>query len=578
MKVEPDCGKWCDGYARLGRAPLETPTILPRGPVHWGTGLREVTVLRRRGMTALRWASVLCCFAGSTGASAEEGANNDQQRSLGISAEAASSASGDQAASNGPPASASEPRVRGGGASVRLHTTLGAIKAITGHQSREYGFGMAGFVALEWGPSSVWGVQVEASYQGLLGVDRAPPVGLSELGGATGGHLGAGLRVRPFAQSGWTNPKGFWLSGAVGAELTGGVVAPLLDVFAGYDIYLRDSFAIGPTVGYVLVLQTKESPRPDNANLMLAGIHGTFDFGSRVVTVEKDRDHDRILDADDQCPDVPEDYDGFEDGDGCPDLDNDQDSIVDSVDRCPLDPEDGDGFEDEDGCPDVDNDHDGLLDPDDQCPNDPEDRDDFEDEDGCPDPDNDQDKIPDVKDLCPDEPEIVNGIADNDGCPDAESVRIVGDKIELDQKIHFWTNSDRIRAMSYPVLDKLARFLLEHPEYVHVEIEGHADERGEDELNLDLSRRRAQAIRNFLVKRGLAESRLSYDGFGSSRPLVTGDDEHSWFLNRRVEFIVTRNRLVKTDKATGKIIDAQSDEPDMPAFGRDTEVPKEDIQ
>jgi hypothetical protein len=134
-----------------------------------------------------------------------------------------------------------------------------------------------------------------------------------------------------------------------------------------------------------------------------------------------DRDGDGITDANDRCPDEPEDRDGFQDADGCPDPDNDQDGIVDVTDKCPNEPEDRDGFQDADGCPDPDNDQDGTADVTDKCPNEPEDRDGFQDADGCPDPDNDQDGIPDAADKCPNEPETKNGFQDDDGCPDVAS-------------------------------------------------------------------------------------------------------------------------------------------------------------
>jgi OmpA-OmpF porin, OOP family len=95
--------------------------------------------------------------------------------------------------------------------------------------------------------------------------------------------------------------------------------------------------------------------------------------------------------------------------------DADGDGIPDHLDQCPHVPEDFDGFEDEDGCMDPDNDGDGIPDTDDQCPDEPEDFDGFEDEDGCPDPDNDGDGIPDEDDACPD----VAGIPELDGCPEA---------------------------------------------------------------------------------------------------------------------------------------------------------------
>lgn len=66
-----------------------------------------------------------------------------------------------------------------------------------------------------------------------------------------------------------------------------------------------------------------------------------------------DRDGDGIPDALDACPDRPEDVDGFEDSDGCPDIDNDLDRVLDIVDKCPNVPETYNGFDDEDGCPDT---------------------------------------------------------------------------------------------------------------------------------------------------------------------------------------------------------------------------------
>ena len=131
-----------------------------------------------------------------------------------------------------------------------------------------------------------------------------------------------------------------------------------------------------------------------------------------------DRDGDGIPDDKDECPDQPEDFDGQDDADGCPDLDSDGDGIPDDKDRCPHEPEDLDGYQDEDGCPDPDNDGDGIPDRLDQCPNAPEDKDGVDDHDGCPDPDNDGDGIPDSKDRCPLEPETKNGYLDDDGCPD----------------------------------------------------------------------------------------------------------------------------------------------------------------
>lgn len=99
-------------------------------------------------------------------------------------------------------------------------------------------------------------------------------------------------------------------------------------------------------------------------------------------------------------------------------IDTDNDGITDDLDKCIDIPEDKDGFEDLDGCPDYDNDNDGIYDQNDSCPDQAEDADSFEDDDGCPDPDNDRDGILDAKDACSMQPETVNRYKDEDGCPD----------------------------------------------------------------------------------------------------------------------------------------------------------------
>jgi outer membrane protein OmpA-like peptidoglycan-associated protein len=180
---------------------------------------------------------------------------------------------------------------------------------------------------------------------------------------------------------------------------------------------------------------------------------GTPDFrvfsGLRFSYTQKDRDGDGILDAQDRCPTVKEDRDGFEDRDGCPELDNDGDGLQDAQDRCPDLAEDVDGFDDADGCPERDNDQDGMLDVQDNCPLEPgmetakgcpdadtdgdtlpdsvdacpaqaEDVDGFDDADGCPEPDNDLDGVPDGADRCPFEAEDKDGFQDEDGCPDPD--------------------------------------------------------------------------------------------------------------------------------------------------------------
>lgn len=139
-----------------------------------------------------------------------------------------------------------------------------------------------------------------------------------------------------------------------------------------------------------------------------------------------DEDKDGIPDEVDQCPELAEDKDGFEDNDGCPDFDNDDDGVPDDSDRCPTEKEDSDNFQDDDGCPDPDNDHDGIPDTADACPNeagaaatDPK-------QNGCPERDRDVDGIPDSKDKCPTQAEDRDSFQDEDGCPDPDND---GDKV-----------------------------------------------------------------------------------------------------------------------------------------------------
>jgi OOP family OmpA-OmpF porin len=258
---------------------------------------------------------------------------------------------------------------------------------------------------------------------------------------------------------------------------------------------------------------------------------------------DPDNDRDGIPDVDDKCPDIPEDKDGIEDEDGCPEgekNDRDGDGIPDNLDKCPDEPEDFDNFQDEDGCPDPDNDGDGILDVDDLCPNDPEDKDGFEDQDGCPDPDNDKDRIPDKDDKCPNEPETYNGFEDEDGCPDRGRVVVTDTSIEILDVIYFEYDKAIIKSVSYPILDAVAATLQGNPSIQLIEIQGHTDERGDDAYNLDLSDRRAKAVQKYLTDKGVDEKRLTAQGYGETQPLDRRHNEAAWAKNRRVAFLILK--------------------------------------
>ena len=247
-------------------------------------------------------------------------------------------------------------------------------------------------------------------------------------------------------------------------------------------------------------------------------------FGER----ERDRDGDGIPDDDDECPSAPEDYDGFEDEDGCPDPDNDGDGILDEDDVCPDQPEDFDGIEDTDGCPEEnDRDGDGILDENDKCPNEPEDKDGFEDSDGCPDLDNDNDGVPDNLDRCPNVAENMNGYEDGDGCPDIAPRQIL-------KGVNFETNKSDITPGSAVILDEVASIMKADPA-IRVEIQGHTDSRASASYNQKLSDGRANSVMQYLVSKGVPASQMSAKGYGESQPIADNSTEVGMLQNRRVE-------------------------------------------
>lgn len=270
---------------------------------------------------------------------------------------------------------------------------------------------------------------------------------------------------------------------------------------------------------------------PDWRVVVMAGFSGTLTHG--------DPDGDGVLGDADGCPDEAEDFDGFEDDDGCPDADNDEDGVPDALDPCPLVAEDRDGFQDADGCPDLDNDGDGVPDSVDRCADEAEDADGFDDADGCPDRDNDGDGIPDVADRCPMAPETPNGVDDDDGCPDGFPVRIEGDRIVLERPIGFAPpDRRRVAPDSFEALEALARFLGDHPEIERVRIEAHTDAEGDADANRAFTQAQAEAVRAHLVALDVAARRLEASGRGEDQPVAPNTEDWGREENRRVEFVL----------------------------------------
>ncbi len=251
--------------------------------------------------------------------------------------------------------------------------------------------------------------------------------------------------------------------------------------------------------------------------------------------VPKDTDMDGVVDKFDKCLTVKEDKDGWQDTDGCPDPDNDGDGILDGDDKCVDVAEVKNGLKDEDGCPDGDKDGDKIEDGDDKCPDKAENVNGFEDSDGCPDdPDTDKDGIVDSKDKCPKEPENVNSYQDDDGCPDVipEKLKKFSGAIK---GIEFETGSAKILAKSFKILDGAVAVLVEFKD-TKIEIQGHTDNVGAMDLNKKLSLDRAESVKKYFIEKGIAEDRISTNGFGPDVPVADNKDAKGRAKNRRIEF------------------------------------------
>ncbi|MBN2280847.1 MAG: OmpA family protein [Candidatus Marinimicrobia bacterium] len=283
----------------------------------------------------------------------------------------------------------------------------------------------------------------------------------------------------------------------------------------GLEYFISDRFGLDASMRYGIYQYESfdhSGYGDSNENNTEIRLGLTYYFGNPI-----DSDGDGVPDKDDLAPKDPEDKDCFEDSDGAPDLDNDQDGIPDELDVCPNEPEDFDDFEDKDGCPEYDNDGDRIPDNADAAPNDPEDYDGFEDEDGAPDLDNDGDGINDLEDQCPNAAETMNGYEDEDGCPDSYLMEASTgtDDSGMLLNIYFDTNKSVPTDDSQDNLELLLDQLRSEGIY-NILIKGYADKSGSDEYNIKLSLKRAEWVKDYLVKNGFRKETIATMGFGKS--------------------------------------------------------------
>ncbi len=272
---------------------------------------------------------------------------------------------------------------------------------------------------------------------------------------------------------------------------------------------------------------------------------------TKPITVKpKDTDKDGVPDDVDLCPKVP----GFAKYNGCPIPDTDKDGIDDEHDSCktvagiakyhgcPIPDTDGDRINDEvdkcptvagvakyNGCPVPDTDGDGVDDEHDSCKtvvglakyN------------GCPIPDTDGDGINDEEDKCP----TVAGVKENNGCPAIK--KEIKEKVNyVAHYILFATASDKLTTGSYIRLEELTAILKKNDD-LNLLIEGYTDTVGTPERNMVLSQKRADAVKNYLVFKGIPEERIKSIGHGQEQPIADNSTEKGRTANRRVELKLT---------------------------------------
>lgn len=389
-----------------------------------------------------------------------------------------------------------------------------------------FGIGGGGSLDLELNVHPLLGLQLGGSALALSRGDS------SESSSWYGGR--AGLRFHWGVLAGMISADA-WLDVHANYGRSGEVSRAGFDVGLGYALGLFRGVRVGPFLRF----GWGSDPLSQNPMMLEAGLtigllgdprSDSFDGANER---DPDRDADGVLNENDVCPLEPAGASPDAARRGCPAHDTDGDGVLDANDECPTAPTGARPDAARLGCPQSDIDADGIADSADQCPAaaagarpDPRRA-------GCPDGDRDSDTVWDSSDACPEQAGAPSRVAARNGCPGL--VRVDQERIQILQPVFFATRRDVILEASYPVLAAVAD-AMQASGIARIRVEGHTDSSGDDARNLELSRRRAESVRRWLIEHGIEEGHLTAAGLGETVPFESNDTELGRAANRRVEF------------------------------------------
>ncbi len=350
--------------------------------------------------------------------------------------------------------------------------------------------------------------------------------------------------INPYFTGGWAqlNAKGDWFPNGE-ARLNGWEAGAGLKIKLGGDnVNRRDLRLEVRDVMSDLTAGFGNNGDMTHNLIVTAGLQFGFGHGS------KDSDNDGVRDRDDLCAGTPDG--AIVDASGCPG-DGDNDGVLDGLDRCSDTPTGA--TVDASGCP-SDSDGDGVFDGLDQCPDTPAGA--TIDGSGCP-SDSDGDGVLDGLDQCPDTPSHLQ--ADEFGCPIAiteTETELLDTGMIRTSQVTFESGSDVLQTKSFDELNKIGETLMNWPE-LRVEIGGHTDSQGGEDLNQQLSLKRAQSVLDYMNAQfpDINSSQYTVIGYGESLPVADNAAAEGRSRNRRVEFKVLNAETIKRVIESQKLLE-----------------------